>query len=77
MAYYGNQDKKSIVILLDNSLAWLKDEIKEQEKSSDRLWKEFRELESILYGEGSQLLSMTNKVRFEKRLNTIRKMLND
>ncbi len=75
MAYYGNQDKKSIVNLLDNGLVWLKDEVKLQEKDTDSLWKEFRELEKVLYGEGETLLSMTNKVRFEKRLNTVRKML--
>lgn len=75
LSYYGNLDKKSIVTVLDNGLSWLKDEVKTNEKGADRLWTEFNELEKILYGEGSQLLSMTNKVRFEKRLNTIRKML--
>lgn len=76
MTYLLNKtDKRSIVLLLDNGLAWLKDEAKEQNKGIESLWKEFRELEKVLYGEGSFLLSTTNKVRFEKRMNTIRRML--
>jgi iron uptake system EfeUOB component EfeO/EfeM len=75
MGYFGTQDKRSIVYLLDNGLASLKDDVKEKAKDSKTLWNEFNQLEKVLYGEGDKLLSMTNKIRFEKRLNTIRKML--
>lgn len=75
MSYYGKQDKKSIVYLLDNGLAYLKDKVKDNEKDVKTLWSEFSQLEKVLYGEGKSLLSMTNKVRFESRLNTIRKMI--
>lgn len=75
MSYYGKIDKKSIVNILDNGLGFLKDELRDQSRSGDTNLSEFYKLEKLLYNEGSQLLSMTNKVRFEKRLNTIRKNL--
>lgn len=76
MSYYGRQDRKSIVYLLDNGLASLKDKVIEAtDDEVSSLWSEFRQLEKVLYGEGKVLLSMSNKVRFESRLNTIRKKL--
>lgn len=75
MSYFGNLDKKSIVLLLDNGIASLKDDVKEGEKDLETLWFNYRKLHEVLYREGEQLLSMTNKVRFEKRLSTIKKML--
>lgn len=73
--YFGSQDKKSIVLLLDNGIASLKDDVKEGEKDIETLWFNYRKLHEVLYGQGKHLLSMTNKVRFEKRLTTVKKML--
>lgn len=73
--YYGKIDKKSIVNILDSGLGFLKDELKDQSRSNGTNLNEFYKLEKLLYNEGSTLLSTTNKVRFEKRLNTIRKNL--
>lgn len=75
MSYYGKMDKKSIVHILDNGLGFLKDEIKDPSRTADQNKSDFYRLEKILYGEGKSLLSMTNQVRFEKRLNTIRKKM--
>ncbi|WP_137743293.1 hypothetical protein [Robertmurraya siralis] len=75
MAYYGNQNKKSIIYLLDNTIATLKDKVKDCKGETGDLWKEYRKIEKVLYGEGKELLSMTNKVKFESRLNTVKKML--
>lgn len=77
MSYWGNIDKKSIVNILDSGLGFLKEELKDPSRDIDTNIAEFYRLEKLLYGEGSTLLSMTNKVRFEKRLNTIRKKLID
>ena len=76
MSYWGNVDKRSIVNILDSGLGFLKDELTDQSRTSERNLKEFYELEKLLYREGERLLSMTNKTRFEKRLNTIRKQIN-
>ena len=73
--YFGNQDKKSIVLLLDNGIASLKDDVKEGEKDAETLWFNYRKLHEVLYGQGEYLLSITNKMRFEKRLTTVKKML--
>ncbi|WP_182004645.1 hypothetical protein [Priestia aryabhattai] len=76
MGYFGKVDKKSIVYVLDNGIASLKDEvIKNDKDNSSTLWSKFKHLEKLLYGEGRALLSITNKVRFESRLNTVRKKL--
>ncbi|MFZ4454312.1 hypothetical protein [Salibacterium aidingense] len=75
MSYWGKVDKKSIVHILDSGLGFLKDEVKDPSRSPKINKDEFYKLESLLYGEGSELLSPTNKVKFEKRLNTIRKNL--
>jgi hypothetical protein len=75
MGYWGKVDKKSIVTILDGGLGFLKGELKEQSRSNEMNKDEFYKLESLLYGEGNQLLSMTNKIRFESRLNTIRKSI--
>lgn len=73
--YTGNLDKKSIVNILDNGIASLKDDVKEGEKDTETLWFMYKKLNEVLYGQGANLLSMTNKVKFEKRLNTVKKML--
>lgn len=74
--YFGQLDKKKIVNVLDNGLASLKDDVREgTQEDVETLWIKFSRMEDVLYNEGKELLSMTNKVRFEKRLNTIRKML--
>ena len=75
MSYFGSVDKKSIVYILDNGLDFLKDELKEPSRTADQNKSDFYRLEKLLYGEGKSLLSTTNKVRFEKRLNTIRKKM--
>ena len=77
MSYWGNVDKKSIAYILDSGLGFLKDELKEPSRDIEANREDFYRLEKLLYGQGDQLLSMTNKVRFEKRLNTIRKKLID
>ncbi|MEB8858736.1 hypothetical protein BK703_30690 [Bacillus thuringiensis serovar silo] len=77
MSYFGQVDKKSIVYILDNEIASLKDRVVESDGAdSSSLWIKFNRLEKLLYGEGRTLLSMTNKMKFESRLNTIRKRLN-
>lgn len=75
MRRWGNLDRKNIVYVLDNGISFLKDELKDQDRSGSTNIEEFYSLESLLYGEGERLLSMTNKVRFESRLNTIRKKM--
>lgn len=76
MSYYGKIDKKTIVNILDSGIGFLKDELKDQSRSKSTNLDEFYRLEKLLYGEGATLLSTTNKVRFEKRLKTIRKSIN-
>lgn len=75
MSYWGKIDKRSIVVILDSGLGFLKDELKDPSRSGNRNKEDFYRLEKLLYGQGEKLLSITNKVRFEKRLNTIRKNL--
>ncbi|MEC1943147.1 hypothetical protein P9G40_18895 [Bacillus velezensis] len=73
--YYGKLDKKSIVYVLDNGIASLKDEVIGRERDLESLWFRYRKLNQVLYGQGDTLLSNTNKVRFESRLNTVLKKL--
>lgn len=75
MSYWGKLDRKSIVYVLDNGISFLKDELKDNSRGSSENIKEFYRLESLLYGEGRRMLSTTNQVRFERRLNTIRKKM--
>jgi hypothetical protein len=72
--YYGTVDKKSAFNILDNGLAFLKDEIKDiNEDNKDRIIEEFYRLEEFLYKEARNVVAMSYLVKFEKRLNTIRK----
>ncbi|WP_353856756.1 hypothetical protein [Bacillus sp. Bos-x628] len=74
--YFGSVDKKSIVHILDNGIASLKEDIKESDGNDmSSLRFKFNKLHELLYMRGDHLLSMTNKVRFESRLNTCRKMI--
>lgn len=77
MSYWGKIDKRSIVVILDSGIGFLKDELKEPSRSGSSNKDDFYRLEKLLYGQGEKLLSNTNKSRFEGRLNTIRKRLDE
>jgi hypothetical protein len=71
---WGNLDKKSTFNVLDNGLAFIKDELKEvNEDNKDRIIEEFYRMEKLLYKEGRDLLAISYLVKFEKRLNTLRR----
>lgn len=75
MGRWGEVDKKKIIYVLETGTDYLKDMVSTKEKDVDTLWSDFRNLHDLFYNEGRELLSITNAVKFERKLNTIRKKL--
>lgn len=76
MGTWGEINRKNIVYILQNGIDYLRDKLKEMksknEKPSLAIWDEYDNLRKLLYEEGEELLSMTNKLKFERNLKVIK-----
>ncbi len=76
MSRWGTIDKKNIVYILESGISYMRDKLKDNNKDDiSSLWNDYTNLHNLLYNEGRQLLSMTNAVKFEKNLKTIKKRI--
>jgi tRNA A-37 threonylcarbamoyl transferase component Bud32 len=72
---WGNMDKKKIVHVLDNGLGYVRDSLRDKSMDVNTAQNHYEDLKKLLYNEGRDLLSMSNKVRFESKLRTIKKLI--
>ena len=74
--YWGKLDKKGIINVLDNGLAYVKDGLKEKDADIDKMVAEFSRLHDLLYDRyTTQIVPLSYLVKFEKRAGTIIKIL--
>lgn len=76
MGRWGVLDKKGVAYVLSIGLSSLEDNIKDKTiDNKESAWREYNDLYKLLYEEGKDLLSTTNKIKFERKLNKIQKMI--
>lgn len=76
MSYYGNLgNKKDVEYLLQTGCDYLQSIVKDHEgESAEKTFDDLARLKKVLYNEG-QMMSLTNRVKFEKRINSLEKKL--
>lgn len=75
MGRWGEMNKKKIVYVLDSGLGYVRDSLKDKSMDISTAQDHYEDLKKLLYNDGRDLLSVTNKVRFESKLRTIKKLI--
>lgn len=74
MGIFGNLNKKTIIHVLSSGCEYLIGSL-EDGTIEETDYKNYYDLKDVLYHEGQTLLSITNKVKYERKLNSIKNKL--